>query len=60
MNLRMGNKIVRRGGWREGTGWERGWGGHEGGSGSSVGRDRKDDPMAMRVNGNLQMTGVKR
>jgi hypothetical protein len=56
----MGNKIVRRGGWREGTGWERGWGGHEGGSGSSVGRDRKDDPMAMRVNGNLQMTGVKR
>lgn len=30
------------------------------GSGSGVGKDRRDDWRAMKINGNLQLTGVKR
>lgn len=28
-------------------------------SGSGLGRDRKDDHMAMSMNGNLQLTGIE-
>jgi hypothetical protein len=31
-----------------------------GASGSSVGRDRKDDKMALRMNGNQQLLAVER
>jgi hypothetical protein len=52
----MGNKIVIRGRWREGTRWER----ESGGLSSCVGRDKRDGHMAMTMNGNMQLTRVGR
>jgi len=54
-----GYRIVIGGRWREGNGSERGWRGQCGGSVSCVGRDRRDSQMAMRMNRNLQLTGVR-
>jgi hypothetical protein len=46
---------VEEGKW-EGEGMGKGMGC----SGSCVGKDRRDGKMAMKMNGNLQLTGVKR
>ena len=50
----MGSKIVIRGRWRKGLGR-----GMED-SGSGIGKDRKGGWLATKMNGNLQLTGMRR
>ena len=48
-----------RGRWRERTGGK-GDGKEMGDSGPGVGKDKRDGHMAMKMNGNLQLMGVRR
>lgn len=56
------NKIVISGRRREETRWdrERGWKWRQAGSGSSVGHDRRNCQMVMRMRKNLELMGLGR
>ena len=49
--------MFLEGRWRKVTGWERALGRKLGGFGSGVQKGRKFGWMAMRMNGNLELTG---
>ena len=56
--VKMSNKIIMGGRWRESLGWERGVGGEKKGAGSGMVGDRRKVQRSRRINKTMQQCVV--